>query len=93
MDDPHGVFRSWAVRAHLLRVDQETGGPRWSLVLLPAPDDSEHALEAVGPADPSVIYGQPDEAFRAYYRELLETVYRVIDVPEPDEWALLPKLG
>jgi len=88
--DPHDVYRPWAVRARLQRVDQEAGGPKWSLVLLPAPDNLEPP-EAFRSDDPSTIYGQPDDAFRAYYRGLLEAVYVVADTSDPDEWLLAPK--
>jgi hypothetical protein len=93
VNDPHNIYRPWAVRAHLARVDQELGAARWALVLFPAPGSGEQAIEQVGPDDPSILCDQPDEAYRAYYRELLETVYRVWDTQEPNEWTLTLKAG
>lgn len=82
------IFWDEAVRAKLRRVEQESGGPKWSLVLLPAQGGEPRV---VGPSDPPAIYNAGDDAPIAYFRGLLANAYAVTDTADPYEWLLAPK--
>jgi hypothetical protein len=85
----YDVFRAWATKAHLIRINVNGAGPRWRLILTGDPPESR--MEVVGPDDPTEIYYRGDELASTFYRALLSNYFDVTDTEETRQWLLFPK--